>query len=85
MTKTRQKLGNYTRGLTLSSPAEVAGLEAHGAELDVSATAAHGVHALGAELSHGGGATLLVHSLLLEVSLSTTGRSALVSAVTRDS
>lgn len=71
--------------LTLSAPAEVSGLETHGTELHVSTTATHGVHTVSAELGHGRGAAHLVHSLLLEVSLSTTGRSALVSTITRDS
>ena len=71
--------------LTLSAPAEVSGLETHGTELHVSTTATHGVHTVGTKLGHGRGTAHFVHSLLLEVSLSTTGRSALVSTVTRDS
>lgn len=55
-------------GHRFRAPREVAGFEAYGAELDVTATDAYLVNALGTQLRVGGLATQLELSLLAELS-----------------
>jgi len=68
-------------GHGFGAPREVAGFEAHGAELDVATANAYLVNALGAQLRVGGLATQLELSLLAELSALGTSRVALVTGI----
>lgn len=70
--------------LTLSAPAEVAGVEPERAVLHVAAAATHGVHALVAELGVGRGPAHLELPLLPELGAPSARFTALVPRVPRD-
>ncbi len=69
---------------TFRAPRKISGVQTKGAELGVSTANAYSVDAGGTELGHGWRTTRLVQSLLLEIGLSATGGTALVSTITRD-
>lgn len=72
------------RRRTLRSPGEVTGLKTEGTELVVTATDADKVDVLGANLGVGGLTAKLELSLLAHGNLLTTGKTALVGRVSRD-
>ena len=77
-------LGTEGGARTERSPAVVARLEAHGAELQVAATATHDVDALGADPRVGGLAAELILAALEDGLALATGVAALVARITSD-